>query len=234
MHNVESCQSERRNPAPAIVCEPLPEFDRTQLESVQGAFKHATACVFRQAWLDEQAASFLPAQVRMGWRGNSLLIFAELADSDIYNDATGLNQRAWELGDVFEIFLQPAEEEGYVEFQVTPQNQRLQMRYADGGALARVRETNSLDEVLVADDIFYSMTWIDRRECRWYVLAEVAANSVFGLDGSIEGTDWRFSFARYDYTRGAKEPVISSTSPHAEPDFHHRHEWGWMTITTGL
>ncbi len=234
MHNIESCQLVRRDLAPTIVCARLPEFDRTQLESVRGAFEHATPCVFQQAWLDELAAGFSPARVRTGWRGNSLLVFAELADLDIYNDATRLNQRAWELGDVFEMFLRPVKQKSYVEFQVTPNNQRLQMRYADGGALARVREMNCLDGVLMTEDAFYSMTWIERRERRWQVYAEIAARSVCGSDESIEGTDWRFSFSRYDYTRGVTEPVISSTSPHAKPDFHRQHEWGRVTFKSRL
>jgi hypothetical protein len=230
MENVQSCQSERHELAPAIICERLPEFDRTQLDSVRGVFKHATPCVFRQAWLDEPAAGFSPARVRTGWCGNSLLVFAELTDVDIYNDATTLNQRAWELGDVFEMFLRPTGREDYVEFEVTPNNLRLQMRFTDGVSLEQVRKMKSLENVLMMGDAFYSMTWIDRQECRWYVYAEIAARSVCGSDEPIEGTDWRFSFARYDYTRGARDPVISSTSPHAEPDFHRQHEWGSMTF----
>jgi hypothetical protein len=39
---------------------------------------------------------------------------------------------------------------------------------------------------------------------------------------------WRFSFSRYDYIRGRREPMISSTSPHARPGFHRREEWGTL------
>jgi hypothetical protein len=39
---------------------------------------------------------------------------------------------------------------------------------------------------------------------------------------------WRFSFSRYDYIRGRQEPILSSTSPHAWPDFHQREEWGTL------
>jgi hypothetical protein len=45
---------------------------------------------------------------------------------------------------------------------------------------------------------------------------------------SLEGTDWLFSFSRYDCTRGLAVPVISSTSPHAAPSFHRQQEWGTL------
>jgi hypothetical protein len=30
--------------------------------------------------------------------------------------------------------------------------------------------------------------------------------------------------------RGGGEPVIASTSPHAEPDFHRQQEWGALNF----
>jgi hypothetical protein len=44
--------------------------------------------------------------------------------------------------------------------------------------------------------------------------------------------EWRFSFSRYDYTRGRVAPVISSTSPHAKADFHHQQEWGILRLAS--
>jgi hypothetical protein len=230
MQNAELCRTERPDLAPAILCEPLPTFDRTDLENVRRAFQSATPCLLQQAWLDKEEIGFSPAMVRTGWRGSSLLVFAELTDADIFSGATKLNQRTWELGDVFEIFVRPAERESYVEFHVTPNKQRLQLRFADGSAAERARKTGSLEDVLVGGEAFHSMTWIEDRMCRWYVHAEIPALAVSGSNESIENTQWRFSFGRYDYTRGVKEPVISSTSPHAKPDFHGQHEWGVMTF----
>ncbi len=232
MQSVEPYRTERPGLAPAIRCERLPAFDGANLERVRGAFRFATPCLLRQAWLDENGAGFSPAVVRTGWRENSLLVFAQLTDLDIFNGATKPNQRTWELGDVFEMFLQPAETEGYVEFHVTPHNQRLQLRYADGSAAASARRMGNLEGVFIPNEVFHSLTWIERQMCQWYVYAEIPALAVCGSIEPIENTQWRFSFGRYDYTRGVKEPVVSSTSPHAEPDFHRQHEWGLLTFKT--
>src|SRR5580704_17634804 len=90
-------------PLPELICGPLPGFDCANLEEVRRAFRKAAACSFQQARLDQPEANFARAAVRIGWRANSILVFAELVDADIFNAATRLNQLTWELGDVFEM-----------------------------------------------------------------------------------------------------------------------------------
>jgi len=55
---------------------------------------------------------------------------------------------------------------------------------------------------------------------------EIPAASVLDRLCPLPGSQWHFSFCRYDYTRGRPEPVISSTSALAQPDFHRLAEWG--------
>jgi len=230
MQSVESYQSYGAVAVPEIHCEPLAVFDSSNLEAVRHAFQSVKPCLFGQAWLDETQAEFSPASVRVGWRENSLLIFAELADQDIFNGATELNQRTWELGDAFEIFLAPAQSESYIEFQVTPGNQKLQLRYSSAHSAARARQTGALSEFLITGEAFHSTTWIETHLRQWNVFAEIPVWVVCDPNACIGNGQWRFSFGRYDYTRGAAEPFISSTSPHAEPDFHRQHEWGILTF----
>jgi hypothetical protein len=215
---------------PVILCKPLPAFDRTELGAVQVAFREAMPCAFWQAWLEREAANFSPGTVRLGSREGSLLIFAQMADADIFSSATQLNQRTWELGDVFEIFLRSSENEGYVEFHVTPNNQRLQLRYPNAVAVESARKTGNFEKFWVRGEAFHSRTWIESEKNQWFVYAEIPTSIVNGSPEPVDNAQWHFSFGRYDYTRGVKEPVISSTSPHQEPDFHRHNEWGMMTF----
>jgi hypothetical protein len=207
----------------------LPWFEAENPEVLGEVFQNAAPCVLRQAWLDREETDFAPAVVRTGWRDNTLLLFAELTDLDIFNRATALNQRAWELGDVLEIFLRPVEQQAYVEFQVTPENQRLQLRYPDAAAPALARSSGSLKEALVSGEAFRSRTWVRPERRKWDVYAEIPARSVCDSPQPLGGRQWHFSFSRYDYTRGRAEPVISSTSPFTLPDFHRQQEWGILT-----
>jgi hypothetical protein len=225
----DDCQN-KENPVPRLLidCRELPAVTTETLENIRVAFQEATPCVTAQTWRPEKEPDFAPAQVRTGWRGNSLLVFAELTDTDIYNQATRLNQRIWELGDAFEIFLRPEEQSTYVEFHISPENQRLQLRFPDASWLAELRKTGSIEKVLIQGEAFRSLTWVQPDAGKWFVYAEIPASSVFNQPHPIKGSQWHFSFSRYDYTRGRKAPVISSTSPHTVANFHRQEEWGLL------
>jgi len=209
-----------------LECRPLPALATDNLEAVRAAFLRMNGQVLRQSWLAKPEEDFTPGIVRVGWRGNSLLVFAGLEDADIFTHATADNQRMWELGDTFEIFLQAADSPGYAEFHVTPNNLHLQLRFPDSETMRRAQAANVFDEFLLPGAIFHSRTWVETRE--WFVYAEIPALVICGVDKPLAGTQWRFSFSRYDYIRGRPEPIISSSSPHAAPDFHRRQEWGTL------
>lgn len=213
---------------PVLVCHRLPGYSLGDFEEARRAFEGAQSCRLGQGWLAREEPHFDPGIVRVGWRGDSLLVFAELEDVDIHTGVTGPNQRAWELGDTFEMFLQPAGQAEYVEFHVTPNNQHLQARFENAAALERARKSGSLDHVLVPGQAFHSAAWVRPDLQRWWVCAEIPARAVGQAADSLAGHQWRFSFSRYDYTRGRAEPVISSSSPHGVADFHRQQDWGWL------
>jgi hypothetical protein len=209
-----------------IDCTPVLAFDLTDLEGARRAFERATPISLHQAWLAALDPAFAPATVRVGWRGDALLVFAELADADIFTAATDHNQAFWELGDTFEIFLRPVDQQAYVEFHVAPGNLHLHLRFPDAGFLARTPPADVFGQALRPPAAFDSHVWVNAGQQRWSVLAIVPAEAVFDRPRPLAGGEWLFSFSRYDYTRGRSEPVISSTSPHAAPSFHRQQEWG--------
>lgn len=221
-----------RRPA-QIDCFELPTFAPERLDGVVGAFQSAAPCALGQGWLKNLEPDFGPGTVRVGWRGDSLLVFAELEDRDIWTQAGRHNQRFWELGDVFEIFLRPVSMERYVELQVTPNNYRLQLGYADAATVDRLRQLGTIDSVLIPGQAFESWTWVDAERQRWFVLAQIPVGTVCPGAKLLAGSEWRFSFSRYDYTRGRSEPVISSTSPHPVANFHRQQDWGTLRFRNG-
>jgi hypothetical protein len=214
---------------PALVnVRKLGSFPRENLAAVNQAFQSSPQCVLRQTWLDKEEPDFAPGIVRVGWRDESLLVFAELTDADISTRATRDNEYLWQLGDAFEIFLRPDGQTPYLEFHIAPNNCHMQMRFADAQALERLRQTGSFAEVLVGGQLFSSQVWVRPEARRWFIFAEIPAVSVCEKVQPLANTQWHFSFSRYDYTRGREQPVISSTSAHAQPNFHRQQEWGVM------
>ena len=212
---------------PVLTCRPLSTFDRANWESVAQAFADAQSCQLGQYWLNEPHPRFQPAVVRTGWAANTLWVYAELTDLDIYNEATRLNEMTYEMGDVFELFLRPLPQEHYFELHVTPENQKLQLHLPGAGTIEAIRDGHhTLQEFMVPEIIFYSQTKVLPARQQWRVLARVEGAAVVDSKAIKPGDEWLFSFSRYDYTRGEAAPVVSSTSPHTVLNFHRQQEWG--------
>jgi hypothetical protein len=184
------------------------------LEALRRALAAAPAARLGQAWLPAPDPAFRPGSVRCGRSGDSLLVLSELDDEDVFTGVTGPNQRFWELGDTFEMFLEAEKPSAYVELHVAPGNQRLQLRIP-------LPRTSAAPESLMTAPRFGSRVWTEPG--RWIVGASIPFSTIGGAPA-------RYSFSRYDYTRGDPRPVHSSTSPHAALDFHRREEWGKLTL----
>lgn len=211
-----------------VECRRLPPFDARELAAIQNGFQKTEPIPFRQAWLATEQKEFAPGAVRLGWNDDALLIFAELDDRDILTRASGPNQRLWELGDVFEIFLKAAGHPSYVELQVSPNNCRLQLRFPNAVAVKAAREADDFNPYLLWTEDFYSATWVKPAEAKWFVFVKAPQHLVCPAPAPLPGQRWRFSFSRFDYTQGAAKPVASSTSLHKGTEFHCQEEWGTM------
>jgi hypothetical protein len=213
-------------------CAPLPAFDRNDWDAINNAFKEAPPQALGQAWLPQPEPDFLPAYVRVGWRNEALFVLSDMADRRSFTRATKSNQRLWELGDTFEIFIRAAGQESYLEFHVAPNNLTLQLRFPTAAAVAQVRRTGSIEDFLMPGTVFQSKTRVQPDLGRWLVLAEIPAAVVGKKPDPLPGSEWLFSFCRYDYSVDPVPPVISSTSPHRAPDFHCQHEWRTMVFVS--
>lgn len=209
-------------------CHKLPSFAANSLDSVKSAFRQAAPISAQQAWRKKPQPNLAPMFIRVGWRDSALLLFAELTDTDIFTHATADNQRLWELGDVFEIFLRPITQESYVELQVAPNNKRLQLRYPNTEAVAQARKLGTADHFVIHGKAFLSSTWVCADNQKWFVYAKIPVKTVCEKARLLSGVEWLFSFSRYDYTRNGIAPVISSASLHTKADFHRQTEWGVM------
>lgn len=207
-------------------CRPLASFDESDWTTVEKAFANADSCELVQAWRDSPELEFQPARVRVGWRDEALWVYAELSDRDIFNDATHLNDRTYELGDLFEILVRPIGQDDYFEFHVTPENHQLQLHWPDVDAVWKFDDRHeSLNPYFVPKVLLVSQTQVQCQNYFWRVLAKVPA-SIAGSKSIQTGDFWAFSFSRYDCTRSKSEPVLSSCSPHTQPRFHRQQEWG--------
>ena len=219
---------------PKLACCRLPQFDMAQWDSIRAAFAQASGISMHQAWLPTPDPAFKPAKVRTGWTDTDLAVLAELEDDDIFNRATRLNDHTHVLGDVFEMFIKPEEQQHYFEIHITPGNQKLQLQFSRP-AIIREQPKQPLADLLAPflfdDPVIFSKTLVEHTHSRWSVFALLPFEFIQKSGQVGKGTVWRFSFSRYDYTGSQPKPVISSTSLHQEADFHRTAEYGFLTFT---
>ena len=203
-----------------ISCPAISGKDLPQVDAIPENLALSAPVLMQQGWLDAPEPDFLPAEIRLGWTPSRLIVLAEIPDHDLFTEAAGPNQKMWELGDAFEIFLKPEDRSDYVELHITPPNFRLQYQIESPGKPATE----------LSDGVFSSRVKIDAANQKWTVYAEVPATLVTGRDQIAIGEAWLFSFSRYDASRDGRPPILSSTSPHQAINFHRIHEWGKITF----
>lgn len=177
-----------------------------------------------QSWLCEPDPLFRPAQVSIAWSQEALIFRASLTDTSIVSCATGDDQPLHLLGDTLEIFLMAENAPFYVELHVSPQNYRAHLRWPLG-AIARVREgKGSIDDFRLQGSAFESETFVAPAEDRWEAVVRVPAQ-LLDLEELRMKQRFCFSVSRYDYSCLGHPPILSSTSPHRQLNFHRFHEW---------
>ena len=185
----------------------------------------ATPIPLQQAWLARSEPQFQPATVRTGWWDETLWVLADLHDADIFNPVVESNVDFFQHGDVFEMFLRPAAQDGYYEFHVGPQNQKLQLRIPSTAAFRQSPPAEQREWKLISPTL-QSWVDVDLARHRWQVMTAVPFAGICESRAALACREWFFSFSRYDYTQAGARPCLSSTSPHVKVDFHRQEEWG--------
>ena len=169
-------------------------------------------------------ASSRSATVRLGWAGNEIYFWASLPDDDVFSAATADNQRMWQLGDVFEVFVRDAERENYIELHVTPNGHRLQLAFPTEKTTGELRAGQITFESLIQSRPLFDFL-VRMSAGGWEVLGRVPLASFHPDAAALAGRTIQASFCRYDYTRGVEKPALSSTSDYREVNFHRCGEW---------
>jgi hypothetical protein len=218
-----------------IVCRRLEGIDINDWCSVEGAFWNADFAHFKQTWEPAPTPGFRPAKAAALWSDDALYVFGDLCDDDIHNSVpeTDLNKLAIQYGDVFEVFLKPADQASYAELHVSPTNQNFQLRLPDKDPFQTFRDKYPSEQAMLADwliahPVLDSRVRINAAAKRWQVVMRIPHRIVLERGNPVKGDRWLYSFCRYDYTRPYPDPVFSSTSPHLRPSYHLLDDYGTL------
>lgn len=178
----------------------------------------------RQAWRPAPEPDFNPGWARAHWTAAALHVEAVFVGCDQRNRARGLNERTWELGDIFEFFIRAEGAARYLEVHVTPENHRLQLRWPEGG-LADFRAGRAGLDRFTVDDPTWVASEVRREPDHWGVRLVVPWRCLElpGAEAAAPRSILHACVCRYDCGRGRE--VLSSTAPLREPNYHRREDW---------
>ncbi len=207
----------------------LPEFNLPTVCDLEtwppSGWESAPVIDYAQHWLPALEPAFRPAQVRLAATTDRFVVLAELSDDEIITQARQHNDPLWDLGDVFEIFLQPADRPEYFEFHIAPNGVTLDLRYPYAGA----SRANGVEQYMLSEPHFTAQVVTEPLLNRWRVGVEIPVAKLASPESLNTPGEWLFSFSRYDCATD-REPVLSSTSPHRKVDFHQTDDWKRFTV----
>jgi hypothetical protein len=182
----------------------------------------------QQAWRETPDAEFEPGYVELHADDDSLLIVAILRDRDIYNDAIGFNEKTWQTGDVFEIFIQ-TDADTYYEFHITPENRNLFLAWTTESFNNFSKGKSELNDVMInQSDFITSLTQIHKADIYWSVFARIPYINL-EIDHRKNLRELKIAFARYD-AKKQPPPVLSATPNFLKKNFHLREFWHPFSI----
>lgn len=183
-----------------------------------------------QAWLPRPNPALQIGTARISVAQDALVAVATLADTHVVTSATDDHQLFWELGDVFEIFLQAVGRDDYFEFQISPRGHVLQLHYPHRHA----DRTQGIATYIQRERLIDHTARIDAPARRWHAAARIPLCRLVSIPSSPAlPVEWQVACCRYDYD-AAGTFTFSSTAPLSRPDFHRIAEWTHITLSPDL
>jgi hypothetical protein len=220
----------RPQPVPSISCPEIDYRSWRKWQDVGDATRQMSVVFYGQAWRAEDEVDLAPAAVALAHHQGKLIVYAELSDADIFNPIREHGAHAYPHGDVFEIFLRAEGAPNYFEHHITPGNTTLQLSFPTPTSFAENCTNDPGWSLPFATTIPVPSRVLVQPEIQtWRILAVIPLSRIAPEAVSLPD-HWRFSFCRYDHTHGREKPVLSSTTPHPVPNFHHQEKWGHLLL----
>jgi hypothetical protein len=161
------------------------------------------------------------------WDDDALYYAGSMTDSELRSYGTKRNDTLWD-GDVFELFLKPsADKPAYFEFQANPKMFVFEMAFPRRGAeLGAYTEAPLLgNKAVVALD--GTLDQSGDRDRGWTVEGRIPWSAFANGEAKPKpGDEWFFAICRYDYGPEGTKPVLMSSAPLTQPNFHRYEDYG--------
>jgi hypothetical protein len=165
------------------------------------------------------------------WDDEAIYYGAELTDAELRAFGTKRNDHLWE-GDVFEMFLKPSKDRPeYYEFQSNPRAVVFEAAFPKRGGITRPFNQEPVlghEAAVTLDGTLDKPGDADRK---WTVEGRIPWTAFAPSGGAPKpGAKWSFALCRYDYGPEGTEPLLMSSAPLTQPNFHRYEDYGTLTF----
>lgn len=187
------------------------------------------ALVLQQTWLPKLELKFQMTTAWLAATPDAFLFFATLHDRDVRTRVEKDHEPIWDLGDAFEIFLQPGGGDGYFEYQVAPNGRILQLHYPEVGAPRH----DGIERYIYRAPLLEAKVRVEPESGRWRVAVRLPVAALLAPRSHLANDEWRVAFCRYDYDAKGQF-VLSSSALLTQPNFHRIGEWTRIAVPDGF
>ena len=176
-----------------------------------------------------------PGKVSLLYDSRYLYVHAERQDDDLVAESDGDQVMLCNFGDVFEIFLKPADANHYWEIHISPKNQKLVLFYPGRGYhfLPSVgpRKKSPLPGLKSSVRLNGTLNRRMDKDRSWSVtvaipLAELAAQGI----GLKPGSRWKILTARYNYSSHQPNRELTTCPQLKKLNFHAHEEYAELIL----
>lgn len=166
-------------------------------------------------------------RARLLWDADAFYFTASMTDAEMRAFGDKRNDHLWD-GDVFELFFKPSSDRPeYYEFQVNPKSVILELpipkRGFDFNKLAAL-PPHGFFAVAVVDG---TLDKPGDKDKGWTVEGRIPWSAFSPTGGRPKaGATWNFALCRYDYGPDGTDPILMSSAPLTQPNFHRYEDYG--------
>jgi len=178
---------------------------------------------------DRKGAPVEGGSVSFAWNKAGFYVAAELEDSLLVSENRRDEQLHYEFGDVFELFIKPANDTYYWEMYATPFGNKSTLFFP------RERQGMEVGDFLNAHNFQGLEVSAQKTSKGWNAQMWVPAEQLTALGGAWgPGSAWRVLCGRYNYSGSdLKDPELSMVPPLSVTNYHLVDEYALLCFCEG-